>query len=37
MIWPAKQGWMPPMKSLLDGGQIVPLVARLRDNRHRTD
>ncbi len=27
----AKQGWMPPMKSLLDGGQIAPLVARLRD------
>ncbi len=26
----AKQGWMPPMKSLLDGGQIEPLVARLR-------
>src|SRR6266478_4832157 len=27
----AKQGWMPPMKSLLDGGQIAPLVARLRE------
>ncbi len=27
----AKQGWMPPMKSLLDGGQIAPLVARLHE------
>jgi hypothetical protein len=27
----AKQDWMPPMKSLLDGGQIEPLVRRLRE------
>ena len=27
----AKQDWMPPVKSLLDGGEIEPLVARLRE------